>query len=97
MIDERCPVYAKRTSHFTTPFEDFSRDCSLILFCCVGFLFRKINDAKFRNAVCVSDMELSEFTEIQELVGISFAHTQYFTELWNRNHIRVLLKKLRKF
>ena len=23
MIDERCPVYAKRTSHFTTPFEDF--------------------------------------------------------------------------
>jgi len=34
---------------------------------------------------------------MQKLVCIPFAHTQHFTELWNRNHIRVFLKKFCKF
>ena len=41
---------------------------------CFCFLFQKINDTKFRNAVDMSDFEVSEFTEVQKLVCVPFAH-----------------------
>ena len=34
---------------------------------------------------------------MQKLICVPFAHPQHFTELWNRNHIRVFLKKRCKF
>ena len=67
------------------------------LFESVVFLFQKINDTESWNAVYLPNSQMFDLSGMQKLICVPFAHPQHFTELWNRNHIRVLLKKLRKF